>query len=55
MKTVFELATPRDEVLQGELSEDMFAARLKDVMDGTADAVYQDPDRSSTTPIPRPA
>lgn len=42
MKTIFELTQPRDEVLQGELSEEMFAARLKDVMDGTADPVYQD-------------
>jgi len=32
MQPIFELTTPRDEVLQGELSEDMFAARLKDVM-----------------------
>ena len=40
--TIFELAIPRDEVLQGELSEDLFAARLKDVMDGTAAPVYQD-------------
>lgn len=42
MKTIFELTQPRDEVLQGELSEEMFAARLKDVMDGAADPVYQD-------------
>lgn len=42
MKTIFELTQPRDEVLHGVLSEDMFAARLKDVMDGTADPVYQD-------------
>jgi len=44
MKTIFELTQPRSEVLQGELSEDMFAARLKDVMDGTADPIYQDTD-----------
>lgn len=43
MKTIFELTIPRNEVLQGELSEEMFAARLKDVMDGTADPVYSDP------------
>lgn len=42
MKSIFELTHPRSEVLQGELSEDMFAARLKDVMDGTADPIYQD-------------
>src|SRR5450759_4780336 len=43
MQTIFELCTPRSEVLQGELSEDIFAARLKDVMDGSADPVYGDP------------
>ena len=44
VRTIFELTAPRDEVLQGELSEDLFAARLKDVMDGAADPVYQDAD-----------
>jgi hypothetical protein len=34
---------PRPEVLQGELREEIFAARLKDVLDGRADPVYQDP------------
>ncbi len=49
MKTIFELVTPRDEILHGELSEDTFAARLKDVIEGTptgdrSKAVYLDPD-----------
>lgn len=43
MQTIFDLCTPRSEVLQGELSEDTFAARLKDVIDGSADPVYGDP------------
>lgn len=43
MHTIFDLCVPRREVLQGELSEDTFAARLKDVMDGSADPVYGDP------------
>ena len=43
MQTIFDLCTPRDEVLQGELSEDIFAARLQDVMNGKADPVYGDP------------
>ena len=43
MESIFDLAKPRDEVLLGELNEEMFAARLKDVMDGTAESVYQDP------------
>jgi len=42
MHTIFDHCTPRDEVLKGELREDIFAARLKDVIDGTADTVYQD-------------
>ncbi len=45
MRTIFELTDPRDEVLSGELSEDLFAARLKDVIDGNADPVYQDSTR----------
>lgn len=43
MKTIFDLTQPRPEVLQGELNEDMFAARLKEVMEGTADPLYLDP------------
>jgi hypothetical protein len=43
MKTVFESCTPRLEVLEGELREEIFAARLKDVIEGSADAVYRDP------------
>jgi len=42
MNTIFELCAPRDEVLQGSLSEDIFAARLKDVMERRGDPVYFD-------------
>lgn len=42
MPSIFDLCEPRDEVLKGELRENIFAARLKDVMDGTADPVYGD-------------
>ena len=42
MQSIFDLCMPRDEVLKGDLREDIFAARLKDVMDGTADPVYGD-------------
>lgn len=52
MKTIFNLTKPRDEVLQGELSEELFAARLKDVMDDTADPVYRDPDHFFTNTYP---
>lgn len=43
MKLVFESCVPRDEVLKGDLREEMFAARLKDVVDGSADPIYGDP------------
>lgn len=45
MRTIFESCVPRDEVLRGELKEDIFAARLKDVVEGTAEDVYQQPDQ----------
>lgn len=44
MKSIFDSCTPRDEVLSGELKEDIFAARLKDVVQGTAEDVYQQPE-----------
>lgn len=40
MRTIFETCRPREEVLKGELTDEMFAARLKDVVEGTADPVY---------------
>jgi len=43
LQTIFETCVPRAEVLRGELKEDIFAARLRDVMDRTADPVYGDP------------
>ncbi|OQA44952.1 MAG: hypothetical protein BWY52_01458 [Chloroflexi bacterium ADurb.Bin325] len=43
MKTIFETCEPRSEVLHGELREDIFAARLRDVIDDKADRVYGDP------------
>nr|MBP8948680.1 ATP-binding protein [Promineifilum sp.] len=45
MRSVFDLTQPRDEVLRGELSGELFAARLKDVVEGRAEPVYGDPDR----------
>ncbi|MBE3038336.1 MAG: hypothetical protein IMZ62_05950 [Chloroflexi bacterium] len=45
MKTVFESCVPREEVLEGELKDEMFAARLRDVIERTADPVYGDPRR----------
>lgn len=39
-QTIFDLCIPRDEVLRGELREDIFAARLQDVLSNRADPVY---------------
>jgi len=43
MKTFFDTCEPRPEVLKGELRDEIFAARLRDVIEGRADPVYQDP------------
>jgi len=45
MRPIFakECCVPRDEVLKGELKEDLFAARLQAVMEGKAEEVYQHP------------
>ncbi len=43
MRTIFEGCRPREEVLSGELRDEMFAAKLEDVVGGTADPIYQDP------------
>ena len=43
MKTIFDTCEPRSEVLKGELRDEIFAARLRDVLIGKADPVYQDP------------
>lgn len=44
LPSIFETCTPRDEILAGELSLDLFAAKLKLVVDGNAPKVYQDPE-----------
>lgn len=43
MRPIFETCEPRDEVLRGELKDEIFAARLKDVIDERAEEVYQKP------------
>ena len=43
MRTIFDSCEPRSEVLKGELRDEIFAARLRDVIIGKADPVYQDP------------
>ena len=36
LESIFKTCVPRDEVLGGNLSEDVFAAKLKQVVDGNA-------------------
>ncbi|MCD6291763.1 MAG: ATP-binding protein, partial [Anaerolineae bacterium] len=43
MWTIFDLCQPRPDVLYGELKEEIFSARLRDVIEGKAEPVYQDP------------
>jgi hypothetical protein len=42
VKPIFETVRPRGDVLSGELRDEMFAAKLEDVVQGAADPVYQD-------------
>ena len=44
LKRLRETCIPRDEVLTGELRDEMFAANLSAVVRGEAHEVYQDPD-----------
>ena len=39
---IFDTCVPRDEILSGGLSLDLFAAKLRLVVKGTAPQVYQD-------------
>jgi len=43
MKPIFETCVPREDVLEGELKDEKFAASLNKVIDGRADQGYQDP------------
>ncbi len=43
MKTIFDSCQPRDEVLKGELKDEIFRASLSDVHKGEAEDVYKDP------------
>ena len=43
MRTVFEAAQPRADVLSGELRDEMFAASLEEVISGRGEPVYRDP------------
>lgn len=43
LPSVFITCIPREEILEGELSSDLFAAKLRLVVEGKAPQVYQDP------------
>src|SRR5258708_1221716 len=43
VKPIFEAGGPRPEVLKGELRDDIFAARLRDVIEDHAEDVYGKP------------
>jgi len=43
MLPIFQTCVPRDELFSGELREEIFAARLRDVIEGRAEPVYQNP------------
>ncbi len=43
LPSIFDACTPRAEILSGELSLDLFAAKLSLVVEGKAPQVYQDP------------
>jgi predicted AAA+ superfamily ATPase len=45
LPTVFKTCVPREEILAGELSLDLFAAKLRLVVEGKAPHVYQDATR----------
>ena len=44
MRSVFDAATPRADVLSGELRDEVFAAQLEEVVAGRGERVYADPD-----------
>jgi hypothetical protein len=43
LSTVFDTCVPRDEIRAGDLSLDLFAAKLRLVVEGRAPQVYGDP------------
>lgn len=44
LPSVFNTCVPRDEIRSGDLSLDLFAAKLRLVVDGKAPQVYQQPE-----------
>ena len=44
LPSIFETCIPREEILAGELSVDLFAAKLRSVVEGKAPQIYQKPE-----------
>jgi hypothetical protein len=42
LRVIFDSCEPRDEILRGDLRDEMFAARLRDVTEDRADPIYQE-------------
>ncbi len=41
LPSIFKTCIPREEILAGELSVDLFAAKLRSVVEGKAPQIYQ--------------
>src|SRR6266851_2267912 len=52
MQTIFDTCTPRPDVLTGTLMEDQFAAKLSNVVAGTAADVYRIPNQFFASTYP---
>jgi predicted AAA+ superfamily ATPase len=50
--SIFDNCVPRAEILSGELSLDLFAAKLRLVVEGNARAVYQQADEFFASTFP---
>ena len=49
---VYQTCQPRPELLQGTLAEDLFAAKIRPVVQGKAPEVYQNADRFFANTFP---
>ena len=52
LPSIFTTCIPRDEISAGELSLDLFAAKLRLVVEGKAPKVYQDADAFFSNTFP---
>ncbi|WP_072619184.1 ATP-binding protein [Spirulina major] len=52
LESIFATCTPRPEIQAGELTEEIFAAKIQPVVEGKAPQVYQDPSRFFANTFP---